>query len=74
LEVPDDHDDVEDERRAALLRPRTQAMDIHDDDEEEEEDHDDAEEVEDVEEIFVRDVFSAHSSCNSNGRVAHRFQ
>ena len=53
LEVPDDFDDVAEERRVALSRPRTQAMDM-DDDDDDNEDLEDAEGVEDVEEIFVR--------------------
>jgi essential nuclear protein 1 len=51
--VPDDYDDVQDERTIALSRPRTQTMDI-DDDDDDNEDLEDTEEVEDVEEIFVR--------------------
>jgi essential nuclear protein 1 len=58
LEVPDDLDDVDDERKTALSQPRTHQMDIYDDDDDEQ-DFEGAEEVEDVEEIFVRESFHA---------------
>lgn len=54
LEVPDDYDDVADDKRVALSQLRAQTTDV-DNDDDEEEDTEYAEEVEDVEEIFQLD-------------------
>lgn len=71
--MPDDYDDVADDKSVALSQLRAQTTDV-DNDDDEEEDTEYAEEVEDVEEIFVRVFLSPIRACNSCNRIATRFR